>query len=149
VFDLLKVDIETDILKCLPIRNITVHPMESLYTASTLLLKHQLHRLPLLETFEHSDNIISVLTQSKILRFIAANEMNQELLKSKMRDLKIGVYANLVTAKKDTPIVDILRLFISKRISSIPIVDDNGITQSNIDVVLNVYEKYDVLVKLF
>lgn len=111
-----------------------MHPSESLLNASLLLLQHHLHRLPILESSEKSDNIISVLTQSKILRFIAANviyiliqEMNQDLLKCKMKDLKIGVYSNLITAHTDTPLVDILRLFISKRISSIPIIDENSI----------------------
>ncbi len=52
--------------------------------------------------------------------------------------MKIGTYENLITASHDTPLIEILRLFISKGISSVPIVDKNN-------VVLNVYEKYDVL----
>jgi predicted transcriptional regulator len=121
------IELEKDVLHCLPLKNIIVHPSESLLNASLLLLQHHLHRLPILESSESSDNVISVLTQSKILRFIAANEMNQDLLKCKMKDLKIGVYSNLITARTDTPLVDILRLFISKRISSIPIIDENSI----------------------
>ena len=51
------------------------------------------------------------------------------LLRCTIEELGIGTFKNLVTAKLDTPLIDLMRLFISERISSIPIVDDNSIIQ--------------------
>jgi 5'-AMP-activated protein kinase, regulatory gamma subunit len=42
-------------------------------------------------------------------------------------ELRIGTYKDLITARLDTPLIDILRLFLSKHISSIPILDDQSI----------------------
>ncbi|KAI8892903.1 hypothetical protein BC833DRAFT_616062 [Globomyces pollinis-pini] len=128
-------DLERDTLKCLPNSTITIQPLESLYNASRLLIKNHLHRLPLLESTPKSDTIISVLTQNKILRFIAAHETDSELMNRTLKDIGIGTFKNLIT---ETPLIDILKLFIRKRISSVPIVDKDG-------HVTNVYEKYDVL----
>ena len=55
--------------------------------------------------------------------------MNPVLLRCTIEELGIGTFKNLVTAKLDTPLIDLMRLFISERISSIPIVDDNSIIQ--------------------
>lgn len=65
--------------------------------------------------------------------------LDPEILKKSLGELKIGTFTNLVTARHDTPLIEVLRLFIAKKISSVPIIDDNNL-------VLNVYEKYDVLV---
>jgi predicted transcriptional regulator len=59
-------------------------------------------------------------------------------LNTTIGELGIGTYDKLISARHDTPLIEILRLFISKGISSVPIVDKEN-------VVLNVYEKYDVL----
>lgn len=73
--------------------------------------------------------------------------MDPGLVKSTLRELGVGTFVNLKTAKHDTPLIDILRLFASKRISSLPIVDDDSNRiDLYLDIVMNVYEKYDVLV---
>ena len=41
--------------------------------ASKLLIDNELHRLPLLDTAKGHESIISVITQYKILKYIAAN----------------------------------------------------------------------------
>jgi CBS domain-containing protein len=94
-----------------------------------MLITNHLHRLPILETTEHSDTILSVLTQSKILRYIATHESNRDYMNQTIADLKLGTFTNLITAESDTPLIEILRLFLSRHISSIPIVDEH----SNID----------------
>ena len=132
-------DLERDVLKCLPTNSITIHPSESLCEASKLLLNNQLHRLPLIDSTPTSDTIVSVLTQSKILRFIAANEVNQTLLEKTIGELGLGTFENLITIEPSTQLIEILLIFIDKRISSVPIVDSDG-------TVLDVFEKYDVLV---
>ena len=64
-------------------------------------------------------------------------------------EIKIGTYNNLVTVKLSTPVIQIISIFMKKRISAIPIVDNDGkfeILIHFIGVVLNVYENNDVLV---
>jgi predicted transcriptional regulator len=52
--------------------------------------------------------------------------------------MHVGTFENVITASPDTLLIHILRLFVTKRISAIPIIADDG-------TVLNLYEKYDVL----
>ena len=53
-------------------------------------------------------------------------------------DLNIGTHGNITTIKADTPIITVLNLFVEKRISALPIVDEN-------ERVINVYAKFDVI----
>lgn len=62
-----------------------------------------------------------------------------EELNANIIDLKIGTWTNLVTAKREDTLISVLEKFVNSKISSVPIIDDEG-------HVLNVYEKYDVLV---
>ncbi|KAJ3292225.1 AMP-activated serine/threonine-protein kinase regulatory subunit [Borealophlyctis nickersoniae] len=106
--------------------------------ASRLLIDNHLHRLPLVDRVDGHEMIISVVTQYKILKFIAANCPELTQRDSSLRDLGIGTYQDIATAKVSTPLIIVLNKFIQKKISAMPIVDDNG-------NVLDVYEKYDVL----
>lgn len=54
-------------------------------------------------------------------------------------ELGIGSYADIEVAKQDTPIIEALNKFVNKRISALPIVDDNG-------KLLDIYAKFDVIV---
>ncbi|KAL2911632.1 AMP-activated serine/threonine-protein kinase regulatory subunit [Polyrhizophydium stewartii] len=123
---------------CLPKQNVTIHPLDSLYHAGHLLIDSHLHRLPLIDHSEAADTIVSVITQNKILRFIAANVPHFPELDCTLGELGIGSFGRLETASPDTPLIDVLKKLISRRLSSLPIVDEEG-------RVLNVYEKYDVL----
>ncbi|KAI8813115.1 hypothetical protein BJ742DRAFT_521528 [Cladochytrium replicatum] len=117
---------------------VTIHPMESLSDACRLLVEHDLRRLPLLDKNEDGEMIVSVITQYKILKYIAANHSGSEHMSKTVGELKIGTYGNIAVASPTSQIVDILRLFIKHKISAVPIVDENN-------NVLDVYEKIDVL----
>ncbi|TPX56919.1 hypothetical protein PhCBS80983_g04184 [Powellomyces hirtus] len=119
-------------------RNIAIHPMQTLYEASKLLLKDHLHRLPLVDRVGNQETIVSVVTQYKILKYLAANAPAVTKLDTQLRDLGIGTFENLATATASTPLIEVLNLFIERKISAVPIVDEKGF-------VLDVYEKYDVL----
>jgi 5'-AMP-activated protein kinase regulatory gamma subunit len=60
------------------------------------------------------------------------------MLRKPLKDLNIGVYSNLATATMDTPVIDVIHLLASKGVSSIPILDSDGVLQ-------NIYESIDVL----
>lgn len=57
-------------------RLISMHPMATLYDACQLLATSRAHRVPLLD-HDHlgTETIISVVTQYRILKFIAVNVM--------------------------------------------------------------------------
>ncbi|KAJ3126227.1 AMP-activated serine/threonine-protein kinase regulatory subunit [Nowakowskiella sp. JEL0407] len=117
---------------------ITIHPSDSLFDAAKLLMQNNLHRLPMLDTSEEGEIIVSVITQYKILKYLAANNNDEALMTKTLRELNIGTYTNLQVAYPNTPLIEILHMFISKKISAVPIVAEDL-------TVLDVYEKYDVL----
>ena len=70
--------------------------------------------------------------------------MDAALWATTLKEAKIGRFQNVATATPDTPLLDILRLFITKSISAIPILDADG-KFSWIGGCTNLYEKYDIL----
>jgi CBS domain-containing protein len=86
-------------------------------------------------------------------------------LNERLRDLGIGCYDSsiLITASRSEPLINILDLFVTRRISAVPIVDEEGELSiedgdfahffflfwlnGGLGVVLDVYEKYDALVR--
>ncbi|EAU93032.2 nuclear protein SNF4 [Coprinopsis cinerea okayama7 len=137
------------------------HPSSSLYDACKVLMQTHARRLPLLDydTETGHEVIVSVLTQYRMLKFIAINchkEISQ--LNQPLRKLRIGTYVAsapnepkdgpnpyypIATATLDTSVFNVVHMFSERAISAVPIIDDDG-------VVLNLYETVDVitLVKL-
>ena len=119
-------ELELNVIKCLPPNQITIDPMDSLMKASSILDNNRLHRLPVVEHANNADNILTVLTQNKILRFVARNNLDPVLWATTLGDTKIGKYHNVTTGTPETPLIDILKLFINKSISAVPILDKDG-----------------------
>ncbi|KAG2224414.1 hypothetical protein INT45_002953 [Circinella minor] len=118
---------------------ISMHPMSSLYDACRLLAESRAHRVPLLDNDAlGTEMIISVITQYRILKFIAVNYQETRSLRRSLAELKIGTYENIATAPLSTPVIELINIFVDKKISAVPIIDENG-------VVLNVYETVDVM----
>ncbi|KAI9278259.1 hypothetical protein BDA99DRAFT_491660 [Phascolomyces articulosus] len=118
---------------------ISMHPMASLYDACRLLAESRAHRVPLLDHDAlGTEMIISVITQYRILKFIAVNYKETRSLRRSLSELKIGTYGNIATASLSTPVIELINIFVDKKISAVPIIDENG-------VVLNVYETVDVM----
>ncbi|KAF9980740.1 AMP-activated serine/threonine-protein kinase regulatory subunit [Modicella reniformis] len=119
----------------------SLHPLQSLYDACQLLVESRAHRLPLVDVDSETgeEMIVSVLTQYRILKFIAMNYQDEKTLRQPLSELKIGIYTDLAVADLSTPVMSVIDMFVKRRISSVPIVDDEGI-------VLNVFETVDVMV---
>lgn len=140
----LKLDGLRDIEKSInapPLETISISPMRSLYEACERIRLTKAKRIPLIdhddETFH--EVVVSVLTQYRILKFIALNCYKEtKMLRKPLCDLLIGTYHDLATANMDTPVIDVIHLLAKRRISSVPIVDQDGI-------VLNIYEAVDAL----
>lgn len=82
--------------------------------------------------------VVSVVTQYRILKFVAVNVKETQKLKKPLKDLRLGSYEDLATASMQTPIIDVIHMLVNKNISSVPILDKEG-------TVINVFEAVDVI----
>lgn len=105
------------------------------------MLKSRARRIPLVDVDNETNKemVVSVITQYRILKFIAVNnEANTIMLKKTVRDIGLGGYHNIATAKMSTPVLDVIHVMVKKNISSVPIVDNDN-------RLLNVFEAVDVI----
>lgn len=134
----------TDIEKAigvLPLETVSVHPSEPLYEACSRMLKSRARRIPLIDIDDETnrETIVSVITQYRILKFIAVNtEPHTMLLKKTVREIGLGTYKNLITAKMTDTVLDVINQMVVHNISAVPVIDKNN-------VVLNVFEAVDVI----
>lgn len=134
----------TDIEKAIgaiPIETVSVHPSQPLYEACRRMLKTRARRIPLVDVDDETgrETIISVITQYRILKFIAVNnEHNTVLLKKSVREINLGTYHNLATAHMNSTVLDAIHMMVDRNISCIPIVDAEN-------RVLNAFEAVDVI----
>ena len=125
----------------IPIETVSVHPSRPLYEACRRMLKTRARRIPLVDVDDETGQelVVSVITQYRILKFIAVNnEHNTMLLKKSVREIGLGSYDNLVTAGMMTSVLDAVGLMVDQNISCIPIVDKSN-------KVLNVFEAVDII----
>ncbi|KAI9363556.1 hypothetical protein BD770DRAFT_379871 [Pilaira anomala] len=117
-------------------QNYSIHPMTTLYEAALFMSKTRAHRIPLVI---QNTEIISVITQYRLLKFIANNFKKTEVLKVPLSKLKIGTYGpKVATAFNSTPVIEVISIFASQNISAVPIIDEKG-------TVLNLYDTVDVM----
>lgn len=104
------------------------------------MLESRARRIPLVDTDDETNRqfVVSVITQYRILKFIAVNVTETEMLKKPVSQIGLGTYGNLQTATMDTPVIDVIHMMVDKSISAIPIVDSEM-------HVLNVFEAVDVI----
>jgi 5'-AMP-activated protein kinase regulatory gamma subunit len=125
----------------LPLETVSVHPMRPLYEACRRMLKTRARRIPLVDVDDETgrEMVVSVITQYRILKFIAVNnEKHTMLLKKSVRDIGLGTYENLATADMNASVLDVIHLMVKYNISAVPILDKDG-------RVLNVFEAVDVI----
>ncbi|KAI0166782.1 CBS-domain-containing protein [Hypoxylon sp. FL1284] len=125
----------------LPLETISVHPTRPLYEACSRMLKSRARRIPLVDIDHETERetVVSVITQYRILKFIAVNtEQHTMLLKQTVREIGLGTYKNLATTKMTDSVLEVINLMVVHNISAVPIVDKNN-------VVLNVFEAVDVI----
>jgi CBS domain-containing protein len=140
----LETDTQPDIEKAIgaiPIENVSVHPLTSLYDACTRMLKTRARRIPLVDTDDETGKawVVSVITQYRILKFIAVNnEHNTVLFKRTVRELGLGTYTNLSTTRMNNSVLDVIHQLVERNISCVPVVDEHH-------RVLNVFEAVDVI----
>ncbi|KAK4460198.1 hypothetical protein QBC42DRAFT_272847 [Cladorrhinum samala] len=124
-----------------PLETVSVHPMRPLYEACRRMLKTRARRIPLIDNDDETgrEMVVSVITQYRILKFIAVNnEKYTMLLKKPLRELGLGTYTDLATATMGSSVLDVIHLMVKYNISAIPILDQDN-------KLLNLFEAVDVI----
>ncbi|NXX66017.1 AAKG2 kinase, partial [Spizella passerina] len=99
----------------------------SLFDAVYSLIKNKIHRLPVIDPV--SGNALYILTHKRILKFLQLfmSEMPKPaFMKKNLDELGIGTYHNIAFIHPDTPIIKALNIFVERRISALPVVDESG-----------------------
>nr|CAH8853872.1 unnamed protein product [Trichobilharzia regenti] len=122
----------------LPLVHVT--PECSLLNASKMLLQYRFHRLPIIDMIQ--GNALHILTHKRILKYLHLNRHHLPTAKfmyKSLRELKLGTYLpNVHSITKTTTIIEALRIFLKKKVSCLPIVDENG-------QLIELYAKFDVI----
>ncbi|PSK42920.1 hypothetical protein B9Z65_6874 [Elsinoe australis] len=126
-----------------PIETISITPMKPLYEACRKMLETRARRIPLVDFDDETQRemVVSVITQYRILKFIAVNVKQLDNMRKPLRDIGLGTFKDLATAKMDTTVFDVINLLVKKNISSVPIISNEG-------VVINVFETVDIMALL-
>ncbi|NXG04220.1 AAKG2 kinase, partial [Sakesphorus luctuosus] len=118
---------------------VNISPDASLFDAVYSLIKNKIHRLPVIDPV--SGNALYILTHKRILKFLQLfmSEMPKPaFMKKNLDELGIGTYHNIAFIHPDTPIIKALNIFVDRRISALPVVDESG-------KVVDIYSKFDVI----
>jgi 5'-AMP-activated protein kinase, regulatory gamma subunit len=94
------------------------------------MLTSRARRIPLIEAdmLTGRETVISVMTQYRILKFVAVNLARcTDMLQKKLCDLRLGTYKDIATASMESTIFDVISLMSGKGVASIPIIDSDGL----------------------
>uniref|UniRef100_A0A803KKD0 5'-AMP-activated protein kinase subunit gamma-1 n=1 Tax=Xenopus tropicalis TaxID=8364 RepID=A0A803KKD0_XENTR len=119
---------------------VSISPSASLFDAVSSLIKNRIHRLPVISP--DSGNTLYILTHKRILKFLKLFKMSEvekpAFVTKSLKDLHIGTYENIALVRPDTPVYVALGIFVQRRVSALPVVDDSG-------RVVDIYSKFDVI----
>lgn len=109
---------------------ISTSPEAILYDALRKQLVSRARRIPLVSYDSDSQRtmVTSVITQYRILKFIAMNVRDYHLLRKPLSMLKIGTYDNIVRCSLDSTVLDVIDEMVTRNISSVPVVTLDGMS---------------------
>ncbi|XP_058235855.1 5'-AMP-activated protein kinase subunit gamma-1 isoform X4 [Hemibagrus wyckioides] len=107
---------------------ISIAPEASLFDAVYSLLKHKIHRLPVIDP--DSGNVLHILTHKRILKFL--------YIFRKIEEAGVGTFRDIATIQQTATVYDALSIFAERRVSALPVVDENG-------KVVALYSRFDVI----
>ncbi|XP_030134199.3 5'-AMP-activated protein kinase subunit gamma-3 isoform X2 [Taeniopygia guttata] len=116
-----------------------ISPSNSLFDAVYSLIKHKIHRLPVIEPV--SGNVLHILTHKRILKFLhifASSIPKPRFLKKTVQELCIGTFRDLAVVAETAPIYTALEIFVDRRVSALPVINDAG-------QVVGLYSRFDVI----
>ncbi|XP_044075995.1 5'-AMP-activated protein kinase subunit gamma-1-like isoform X1 [Siniperca chuatsi] len=118
---------------------VNISPDASLFDAVYTLIKNKIHRLPVIDPV--TGNALYILTHKRILKFLQlfmCEMPKPAFMKQTLGELGIGTYHDIAFIHPDTPIIKALNIFVQRRVSALPVVDESG-------KVVDIYSKFDVI----
>ncbi|KAB5523246.1 hypothetical protein PHYPO_G00150280 [Pangasianodon hypophthalmus] len=118
---------------------ISITPEASLFDAVYSLLKHKIHRLPVIDP--ESGNVLHILTHKRILKFLyifRATIPTPQFLQRTIEEAGVGTFRDIATIQETATVYDALSIFVERRVSALPVVDENG-------KVVALYSRFDVI----
>lgn len=115
-----------------PVETVSIHPDRPLYEACRKMVVSRARRIPLVDFDDETQRamVVSVVTQYRILKFVAVNVKETQKLKKPLKDIRVGTYGEpgrgLAIASMDTPVMEVIHMLVKKAISSVPILDNEG-----------------------
>lgn len=105
-------------------------PEAILYDALRKQLVSRARRIPLVSYDSDTQRtmVTSVITQYRILKFIAMNVKETDMLRKPLETIKLGTYGKIVRCSMDTTVLDVVDEMVTKNISSVPVVTTEGKT---------------------
>uniref|UniRef100_A0A8C4H935 Protein kinase, AMP-activated, gamma 3a non-catalytic subunit n=1 Tax=Dicentrarchus labrax TaxID=13489 RepID=A0A8C4H935_DICLA len=109
-----------------------------LFEAIYSLLKYKIHRLPVIDP--ESGNVLHILTHKRILKFlhIFKKVSKPAFMGKQIQELRIGTFRNIATVQQTATLYDALSIFVERRVSALPVVDEQG-------KVVSLYSRFDVI----
>jgi hypothetical protein len=112
------------------------------------MLESRARRIPIVDSDDETRRtmVVSVITQYRILKFIAVNVKETQKLRKPLKELNVGTYEDLATASMDTPVMDVIHMLVRKSISRYGRL--TGLCWARLTstgTVLNVFEAVDVI----
>lgn len=128
---------DTEVEKALgvaPPETVSIDPERPLYEACRRMLESRARRIPLVTNDSQTDrsHVLSVITQYRILKFVAVNVSDTQKLRRPLGELLLGTYDNIATASMDTPVIDVIHILVERSISSVPILNSEGMLTDSI-----------------
>lgn len=125
---------DTEVEKALgvaPPETISIDPERPLYDACRRMLESRARRIPLVTNDSQTDrsHLLSVITQYRILKFVAVNVGDTQKLRKPLGEILLGTYHNIATASMDTPVIEVIHILVERNISSVPILNSEGTTR--------------------
>ncbi|XP_054479690.1 5'-AMP-activated protein kinase subunit gamma-1 isoform X4 [Anoplopoma fimbria] len=121
---------------------IRISPEASLFDAIYHLLKYKIHRLPVMDP--ESGNVLHILTHKRILKFLhifcfqGKKVPKPAFIGRQIQELGIGTFRNIATVQQTATLYDALAIFVERRVSALPVVDEQG-------KVVSLYSRFDVI----
>ncbi|KAK1876541.1 5'-AMP-activated protein kinase subunit gamma-2 [Dissostichus eleginoides] len=118
---------------------IHITPEASLFDAIYSLLKNKIHRLPVIDPV--SGNVLHILTHKRILKFLhifGKTVPKPAFVGRQIQELRIGTFTNIATVQQTATLFDALSIFVERRVSALPVVDEQG-------RVVSLYSRFDVI----
>ncbi len=111
-----------------PPETVAIDPENPLYEACRKMLASRARRIPLISNDSQTGRsmVTSVITQYRILKFVAVNVGDTQNLRKPLRTIRLGSYAGLVKCSMDSIVLDVIHEMVKHSISSVPIVTTEG-----------------------